>query len=841
MRAAPSRKDHPGARALETGWSICTTPAGMCGSPTELSASDPSWSAIPRLDSVAAALRSIGRWDLGSAPLRFDGSDWWYRLEFDTSAPDDGDLVLGFDGLATACEVWLDGEAVLTSASMFMRHLLRLVDCRAGRHELLLRFQSLDELLGRRKPRPRWRAPMVEHQQLRWWRTTLLGRTPGWSPPAAIVGPWRDVWIGKVSEQKVSDIVLDATLDDDRGVLSVSMRVHGAAVGAITVRVRLGDEEYSTQANAGADGVVECRITVPNARRWWPHTHGLPVLYDVDAEIGAGNAVRLGRVGFRTIEVDRHDGDFRVIVNGVDVFCRGSCWTPIDAVSLKASPDDYDAALGQVVDCGMNMVRVTGTMVYEAAEFFDVCDRLGILVWQDFMFANMDYPGQDADFRKAVEAEVVQVLADIASRPCLAVLCGNSEVEQQAAMWGAARECWHPTLFHEFIPSIVARLAPRIPYWPSSTHGGAFPHDPSGGTCSYYGVGAYRRPLADARVGGPRFATECLALANVPEQGTLDMLPGVGGVRVHQAIWRSRSPRDLGAGWDFDDIRDHYLCTLFGVDVPSLRYGDHERYLQLSRVVSGEVMAQTFSAWRSRHSNCRGALVLFQRDLWPGAGWGLVDSTGQPKAAWYLLRRTLQPLALVVTDEGSAGLLVHLINDGAIAVHGQLAIQLYRDGRTLLATGKLDVTLPPRSATKVPATDAFDVWHDFNYSYRFGPAGHDVVAVQLVDSNGAELAQASYFPPGTTLTEADTVELDIVASQSERAVVLDMTARRFLRCVSLELEGFRPDDNYFDLLPGKPTRVTLCGAAPGGHLSGMVSALNLRRKKVISAEVVNDG
>lgn len=839
MRAAPSRKQHPGARALETGWSICTTPCGMCSNPTELSASNPSWSAIPRLDSVAAALRSLGRWDLRSAPTRFDGSDWWYRLEFDTAASDDGDLVLGFDGLATACEVWLDGEAVLTSSSMFVRHSLRLVECREGRHELLLRFQSLDELLGRRRPRPRWRAPMVENQQLRWWRTTLLGRTPGWSPPAAIVGPWRDVWIGKVSEQKVSDIALEALLDDDVGVLSVSMRVHGPVPGTVTVRVYHGDEDYRAEVTAGAEGTVECRITIPNVRQWWPHTHGNPVLYTVDAAIGNGDPLHLGRVGFRSIQIDRQNGDFRVIVNGVDVFCRGSCWTPIDVVSLKASPEDYAAALGQVRDCGMNMVRVTGTMVYEAEAFFDVCDRLGILVWQDFMFANMDYPGQDAEFRQAVEAEVVQVLADVASRPSLAVLCGNSEVEQQAAMWGASRECWRPTLFHEFIPSLVARLAPRTLYWPSSTHGGAFPHDPAGGTCSYYGVGAYRRPINDARVSGPRFATECLALANVPEQNTLDTLPAVGGVRVHQPIWRNRSPRDLGAGWDFDDIRDHYVAALFGVDVASLRYADHERYLQLSRAASGEVMAQTFSAWRTVNSKCRGALVLFQRDLWPGAGWGLVDSAGQPKSAWYFLRRTLKPLGLVVTDEGSAGLTVHLINEGAVAVHGQLIVQLYRDGRSLVSTGKLEVELAPRSVTEVPAADAFEVWHDFNYSYRFGPAGHDAVVVQLIDLNGAELAQASYFPPGTTIAEVDTGELDITVGRSDGAVVLDMNSRRFLRCVSLEIEGLLPDENYFDLLPGRPKRVTLCGAAPGGHLSGMVSALNLRRKKVISAAVVS--
>ena len=237
------------------------------------------------------------------------------------------------------------------------------------------------------------------------------------------------------------------------------------------------------------------------------------------------------------------------------------------------------------------MLRVNGCMVYEDDAFFDACDALGLLVWQDFMFANMDYPASDAGFMASVREEARQQLARWQAHPSLAVICGNSEAEQQAAMWGAPREAWAQPLFDEQLAALAGELCPGVTYWPSSAHGGAFPHQNNVGTTSYYGVGAYLRPMEDARRAGLRFATECLAFANVPPPATLARMPGGTSLRTHHPGWKARAPRDLGAGWDFEDVRDHYLQRLYGVDPVALRSTDHERYLQLSRAVSAEVIA----------------------------------------------------------------------------------------------------------------------------------------------------------------------------------------------------------------------------------------------------------
>jgi beta-mannosidase len=657
---------------------------------------DADWIAIAGPTTAAAALEE-------GEPRDFDENTWWWRARFD--APPDVQ-VLGLDGIATCAHVWLNGERVLSSTNMFVRHRIDVTQLlRRTGNELLIRCTPLNAQLKAKRPRPRWRAPMVPSQQLRWWRTTLLGRTPGWSPPLAPVGPWRDVWLGPRDALVRESLWLDARVDGRDGVL------HWKLDAPAELKLSRDGQEWTSH-----DGVLR----IPDVALWWPHTHGDAAVYEASLQIGE-HVFALLPIGFRTIDVDTSDGGFDLRVNGEQVFCRGAVWTPLDAASLRADASRYTDALSQVRDCGMNMLRVAGTTVYEEDAFYEACDRAGVLVWQDFMFANMDYPSQDEAFALSVETEVRQQLQRLHSHPSLAVLCGNSEAEQQAAMWGAPREAWEQPLFHETLPRLCEELAPRVPYWPSSAHGGALPQQPDTGTTSYYGVGAYLRPLDDARRSSLKFATECLAFANLPRESA--------GHEMHV-------PRDLGSMWDFADVRDHYLEVLHGVNARDLRRSDPQRYFDLSSRVTGEVMARCFSEWRRPDSTCRGALVLMLRDLMPGAGWGLFDDHGNPKPCWDALKPVLQPLALLITDEGMNGYYAHVVNDKAEA--RRLELHLHATlGDVTVADAKRHVDVPARGAITVPCASMLDHFLDLNWSHRFGPRPCDAVTCTLLDETGA--------------------------------------------------------------------------------------------------------
>ena len=169
----------------------------------------------------------------------------------------------------------------------------------------------------------------------------------------------------------------------------------------------------------------------------------------------------------------------------------------------------------------MNMLRVVGTGAYESAAFHDLCDELGILVWQDLMFANVDYPLADPEFAAEVEGEARQVLTGLVGRPSLAVICGNSEVEQQAAMLGLEPELGRAPFWDEDLPELAAELGADCPYVASTPCGGVLPFHPGEGIAHYFGVTGYFRPPQDARRADLRFAAECLAFANVPDEVTV--------------------------------------------------------------------------------------------------------------------------------------------------------------------------------------------------------------------------------------------------------------------------------------------------------------------------------
>lgn len=823
------------AEPLAEGWEVAVCAPGEASGPDAASLAQLRWISCGAPKPAAAALRDRGDWSLDGPPRRFDAEDWWYRLRFATARAEAGEeLWLCFDGLATVAEAWLNGQPLLSAKGMFTAHERRVDSLLRSDNELLLRCHALDALLAAKRPRPRWRAPMVEHQQLRWYRTTLLGRTPGWSPPAAVVGPWRDV---RLERRRGLDLRLTRLLAGADGTVEAGCelrRLDGLAIGAVSLVLQRNGREHRVQLEGRRGALaVHGRGKVPAPEPWWPHTHGEPALYGARLEVQRGGGVitaDLGTTGFRSIDLAARGGEFEVRVNGARVFCRGACWTPLDPVSFANEPTALRTAFDQVVASGMNMVRVGGTMVYETDAFLDACDDRGVLLWQDFMFANLDYPEGDEAFESLVAEEARQQLGRLRGRPSLALLAGNSEGEQQAAMWGAPRDRWAPPLFHHLLAGIVRDELPEVPYWPSSAHGGDFPHQSSVGSSSYYGVGAYLRPLEDARRAEVRFASECLAFANIPGESSLARLPEGKGLKVHEAQWKARSPRDLGAGWDFDDVRDHYLARLFHLDPLALRSADHARYLELSRVVTGEVMAQVFGEWRRARSCTAGGLVWFLRDLWHGAGWGVVDAAGTPKAAWHYLRRALAPVAVHLSDEGGNGLAVHAINDGAASVSGTLSLSFWRAGEVPAGSGVLPVVIPPRGVIERNAVEWLDGFHDLSYAYRFGPAPHDLVAAVLRSDSGAELAHAFHFVEGWPSAVEQDLGLTANAYRgADGATHLRIVTRRFAQSVRIEVAGHVPDDNYFHLAPGQARSLTLVPDGSGvgtAHLQGTVRALN---------------
>jgi beta-mannosidase len=857
-RAAPSRirlQEHE-VLALEDGWQLAACPPGADRDPTKLAQLD--WLPARVPGTVAGALRDAGRWQPGDG-RDLDAEDWWFRTRFRSSPASAGEQVmLALDGLATVSEVFLNGAQVLSSESMFLAHEIDVGEQLREENELAIRCCALAPLLAvRRKPRARWRTKLVEGN-LRFFRTMLLGRAPGFAPEPAAVGPWRPVRLVRRRALAVHELELQPRLEGDRpdadGLLSASVllrSIDGREIEAVELELDGPSGTVRTPLVLSAeDGLVRALGTarVASVARWWPHTHGEPALYELSLRIAtSAGAVILGagRTGFRTLAPGA-EGDHEaeadgldLHVNGVRVFARGAVWTPPDIVSLTGDRATLRAALELARDAGMNMLRIPGTSAYEGEPFHDLCDELGLLVWQDFMFANLDYPIADEGFRATVEREVSAVLAGLLGHPSLAVLCGNSEIEQQVAMLGLDPSLGRGELFGELLPRMVEQALPEAVYLPSAPCGGTLPFRPDRGVVNYYGVGGYRRPLEDARRAEVRFAAECLAFSNVPDEAGVEaVLPGApGDVVVHHPAWKAGVPRDVGTGWDFEDVRDHYLMSLFGVDPGELRRVDHERYLELSRAVTGEAMAEVFGEWRRSASPCGGGLVLWLGDLTPGAGWGVLDASGRPKPAYHHLRRALAPVAVWMTDEGLGGIRVHVANDRGAALTARLRVTLYRDGEQRVADAHVPLRLPAHGACEHDVEAILGHFADAAWAYRFGPPAHDVVVASLEpDAEDAEpIAQSFRFPAGRPLRQQPADELGLTGSLRRRddgALALALRSARLAYGVRLHVPGFRGLDDALTLEPGVARTLTLEPDAQDSSAEptagATLSALNLR-------------
>jgi len=856
LRMRPARARHRVSthetEALDGAWQFvglepdsAHTPADL---PRVLGASVRSTLPMQGATTIGEALLRAGEISLDSAP-DLDASDWWMWHSFTSAQSPDANpngSWLVFEGLATIVDVWLNGIHLGRSDDMFVAWEAEVSGLLRAENELVLCARAVRPLLRPQRPRARWKSRLVDSQEWRWLRTTQMGRMGGAGPRVAPVGPWRPVRLEHRRGLDVRALWIDASRADDESVLNVDALIER---GPEPVRAFLdcGGAREPMQVLPTRDGWrMMASLRSASLAAWWPHTHGEPVLHGCAVVIEhteSRTVIECDPVGFRELSVRTDDGAFEVTVNGIQPFLRGSCLTPRDWVRVDIPEAELDEAMQRLCDAGVNCIRLSGCFTYASAALLAACARYGILVWQDLMFSVLDYPDGDAAFRARCEREVEQQLALLQGSPCVMTICGSAEVEQQAAMSGVPQDGPRHALFHEHLAAVARRVLPRVSYWPSTPWGGDLPFRVRTGTSHYFGVGAYRRPLHDARLAGVRFTTECLAFAHLPEPESLAAIPlesQAGGERTH---WKARVPRDGGACWDFEDIRDHYVAELFGLDANGLRADDPQRYLALGRVTSAIIIERTLQEFRRRESPCSGALTWLWADPWAGAGWGTIDADGRPKSAWYGMRRASRSVAIALTNEGLDGVDLHVWNDTPGAVEGTLHVRLLREGRDVTFAASVPLAVPGHSGATHTVDSLLGRFTDIAHAYRFGGPSHDVVhAVWMSDrelANGEGDVAHSRFGGVPIIDEAvllvhgdqrpmaeTGLEAHIVGIDASGAVDLSVSAASLAQHVRIGSAGHVASDSYFMLLPGVERRVRLTphGSASGGPI--VVQALN---------------
>lgn len=603
-----------------------------------------------------------------------------------------------------------------------------------------------------------------------------------------------------------------------------------ADAGPLTARITLTgpDGEPVARTLTLADGVASVTVRLDRAYLWWTHDLGTPHRYAVRADLYAGDGTLLDTAerttGIRTIELDRspdtEEGGrlFRFVLNGVPIFARGANWVPPDMLTGSIKADAYRPLVDRAVAANMNMLRVWGGGVYPAEAFWAACDAAGVLVWQDFMFACVDYPddatGDAVGLPAEIAAEAEYQVRRLRGHPSLALWCGNNEVQEiHAGLRGGLNgDGWGRSFFHELLPEVVARLDPDTPYWPGSPWG----EDDPGGVGGVRDGDRHAWEVwhgQDKGAGGPaefasrgeavhftryaydrgKFISE-FGIHSSPEPGTLRRW--AGDVDLHSPGFDRRikdAPATKG---------DALLAYETGMPYDVASYAD------FSMATQAEGMKFGIEHYRRRRPHCSGALLWQFNDAWPGMSWSLLDYDGVGKAAYYFAQRAFAPVLASFTWSASGGLALWVTNDLRTDVSVRLRVRVATfTGATVLAE---DVSAP------APAGSSLRVWSAEADRVAGGPDRY--AWAEPVDGS-EELVGANrlFFGPVKRLEFGPSRLEWRVVRAAEGCAELELTGHgyTYLARVAAPAPGVTFSTNYLDLRDGDTVRIAVRGLPAG--------------------------
>ena len=618
-------------------------------------------------------------------------ADWEYRttLHLDAVAGHDrADLV--FHGLDTLATVSLDGEVVAEIENMHRTYRVD-VPRRAGRAELAVRFRSATREAEARRDREREWPSASFGRPFNYVRKMACSWGWDWGPTLTTAGIWRPAELVGWDVARLASVRPVPMIDpDDRGTVAVRVELQRAKSEDVVVRATLVEpdgRDVATATTALPGGTVTATLSLDagRVRRWWPHGYGedgeqprYRLVVTVESE-GTMLDRWERRIGFRTVALDttpdRTGSAFTLVVNGRPLFARGVNWIPDDPFPSRVSPARYRDRLQRAVAAGADLVRVWGGGIYEDDAFYDVCDELGVLVWQDFAFACAAYP--EHLLAAEVEAEARDNIERLMVHPSLALWNGNNE-----NLWGYVDWVWGETLgdrpwgagfYFDLLPRMVAELDPGRPYWPGSPYSGSMAVAPNAAAhgCVHLWDVWNRLDHSRYRDQAPRFVAE-FGWQAPPTWLTLraaitddPLTPDSPGIAHHQKA-------DDGAGKLARGLAHHFA-------VPT----DVDDWLWATQLNQARAVHNGVEHFRSLRGTCMGTIWWQLNDSWPVVSWALVDSGGRPKPAWYALRDAYTPRLLTIQPRGSA-LVLFAVNDSAEAWGLDGAVRrLDADGRVL--------------------------------------------------------------------------------------------------------------------------------------------------------------
>ena len=761
-------------------------------------------------------------------------SDWVYRTGF--ACPQEllseEKVFLVCDGLDTLATVVLNGHELGTTNNMFRRYQWEIKSLlnKKGANDLTISFASAVKFTAKqqaRRPLPGVSQAIIGGPHLR--------KAPcqfgwDWGPQLPPVGIWKDIRLEGTSGARLAEIHLRQEHSGGQVALKAGISVERWDDSPLAVLVHItapGGEIVEKEAVLPARGQVLVKVPISRPELWWPNGYGQQPLYQVEVSLLHKNAsrvqtldVRRYQVGLRTIELRQQEDpwgrSFVFVVNDIPILAKGSNWIPADSFPTRITDEYLEGLIRSAAETHQNMLRVWGGGFYEEERFYDLCDRYGILVWQEFIFSCSIYPLDSPAFLKNVHAEVVENVQRLRHRASLALWCGNNEMEWGWVDWNWKRpeleglKAAYDRFFHHTLPKWCLAEDPDHAYWPSSPSSDTPFDNPNGqrqGDAHYWDVWHGRKPFSSYRDQYPRFMSE-FGFQALPPLATIRTYAQEPDWNMTSYIMEMHQKNASGNSLMVGQLLDTFRLPR---DFVSLVY--------LSMALQAEGIRYGVEHWRRHPERVAGILYWQLNDCWPVASWSSLDYFGRWKALHYAARRFFAPLMLSIEDKPPKQA-VYVSNDQLEPWQGSVRWALETLAGEELASGQAPVMAAPQAATRVCELDFSVHISDDNLRAL-------VFIAELYQGERLVARQTAGFAPIKHLSLADpAMQAELHTEKGQLRI--DLTSRSLALLVELSLMGADVvfSDNYFNLPAGRTTRIS-CPLPAGWTLNRARKALRL--------------
>ncbi len=766
-------------------------------------------------------------------------SDWQYRTNFNVDAATlrRAHVELVFDGLDTFADVYLNDRKVISADNMFRRWSAPVKPLlHTGTNTLEVRLYSpIERILPWLLKQPYALPGEFDSafgdepngkQTSNYVRKAAYQYGWDWGPRIVTVGIWQPVHLDSWDALRIADFhIAQQHVDADAAQLQAQVQIEAARATQAHVTLRWRAPDGSTQSlqrdadlHSGANPIA-IPIRVAQPQRWWPIGYGAQNLYEFHVDValnGATEASAQRETGLRSIELrrqkDRWGKGFAFVVNGVPVFAKGANLIPPDSFPTRVTSARWRQLLQSARDANMNMLRVWGGGYYLPDEFYAQADKLGILVWQDFMFGGA-IPPPDAAFRDNVKQEAIEQVTRLRDHPSIVLWCGNNEVETGWESWDDRKafkktisaaereriEAGMRGLFDRTLRDVVSKYSPDVPYWPSTPSSdydsGANLLDD--GDYHYWNVwSGDALPVSAYLDVTPRFQSE-YGLQSLPALATIESFATPQELSIDSPAMIAHQKYDRGHE---NQRLLLYVRREFG------QPKDFDSLIYLSQVMQAEGIELAAEHLRASRPRSMGSLYWQLNDVWPGITWSSIDYYGRWKALQYHARRFYAPL-LIAALRNHGTTTVSLVSDHTTPVQAHWRMRVMDFVGHVLNRQQADVTLPPLSSTQVGEFSDAQLLRGADPRKTFAVFewldGDNVISRNLVFFDAAkQLALPSPRIYAQLQPANDGYSLTLASDALAREV-----------WISFGDADAKVSDNAFDLLPGERIAVTVRSSA----------------------------